>query len=247
MRRSFVMVLGIAAVGLSVSHGADTGATTTTKPKFDLTSHLEIVKNSFVARRDGGKIRVEGLVKNIGGITTTGATLTATWTISRWTGSKWDIIATDRITVKPNESVKVGVTRDGPGNPNFKLDVLTRLGPRHYDTKTAQCVAPNQVFVVQYRQPDWRNNRFAQANVRGELIGAAARSFAQGLADLGFETKIKYTHRHDDWFIGTYDEYVQDVSFRCVDWQERTFNTQAAAIAFKRTLPGGAESRLVPR
>src|SRR5262249_36754553 len=105
MRRSFVIILGIAAMGFSVSHGADTGIVPkppagfdpfkstkgdmTPTPKVSLLPHLEIVKNSFVAKRFSNKIVVKGMVKNFAVIAGDNGALSATWTIFRAAGAKW--------------------------------------------------------------------------------------------------------------------------------------------------------------
>src|SRR5262245_54822301 len=103
------------------------------------------------------------------------------------------------------------------------------------------------MFVVQYRAPEWTDadprGHQSQTDPTGELLGGKAWQFARELRKLGFETQTKLTEDH--WFFST--TYHTTVSYRSVDWQERTFANEDEALAFRDSLPRGTESTIDPR
>jgi hypothetical protein len=217
----------------------------TTKPNFDLQPHMQIVK--FSARRASNKILIDGVVRNSSILTSDSATRAAAWTIFRAVGGKWVPVKSGQVVLKPNQQTTVSALVDSTSAERFKLDVTRKISHVRNEVKTATCAVAANVFVVMYRVPDWTTKTFIQANPATGLIGTAARNFAQRMGDLGYQTKIKYIHKHIEYFVDHDDIYTQEVSYRQVNWLERTFATEAAARAWRDRLPGGTERKLVLR
>src|SRR5262245_1696744 len=169
MKRScYAMVIGLAALGTSASHAdvidpkpykefkpyaAATGGGILVNPKvLDTKVYLDLVTLAVV--RQGGAIRVEGVVKHAGGgILAKPAAASGNWTLFRSNNGKWDRIAGANLTLAAAQKTTVGGTFDGKGGTWFKLEVRTN-GSSKVDTLTKQ--APKQQFVVQYRMPNWQ-------------------------------------------------------------------------------------------
>lgn len=106
----------------------------------------------------------------------------------------------------------------------FKIEVS--LSAQGQAECTLGKLTPAKVFVVQYRAVDWQ---ILPGWVKRTPLEASQRM--KGLNALGFQTKYSYVK--NDYVI-TSSTHLS-VYFRCVNWQERTFATLAAAQAFQNS------------
>jgi hypothetical protein len=196
---------------------------------------LSVLKiDEFSAHRDGRKILIEGVVRND---TTEAAPRSASWTLYRLEGGRWVAVDSGQILLEPNEPGTFATTVESTNGEQFKLEVWAEDGSSsEVEVKTATTTVAAATFVVHYRAPDWNT---------ANPTGPDAAEFPRRLNELGFETQVKITTT-SWWFFGTYTFNVMVVSYRCVDWQDRTFDSEEEALAFRDSLPRGTESTIEP-
>jgi hypothetical protein len=164
----------------------------------------------------------------------------ATYSFERWNVSGWSTIKSGQLeSIQPAKrayvSVESPMTFDAM---RFRL----RVSPSVEGTKEASL--PQQVWVVQYRCPEWQI-----LDGWADRTPLAASKRMKGLNGLGFDTKSSYVT--NDYLVDRSTHLT--VYYRSVKWQERTFPALAAAHAFQTsgninaTLPNREYADILPK
>jgi len=252
---SYAAAFGLATWGFGASH-ADTGimpkppggfdpfkSKVEVAPRLSAAAKPHLIIAAQIARREGHDIRFYATVQTSGGVATaagavsTTPTLTGTWTLYREEGKRWKSIQSGNILVRDRERFPLKISYSTDAAARLKLELRTHSSNAVVAGKPI--AVPQLLYVVKYRLLEWK----VKSGKTADESAAAQNSinYANAYFNLGFETLPEY--RHHQRLLAS-DYFTWQVSYRCVNWLERTFPTNAAAAEFMNSLPPFTNKRL---